>query len=466
MPRETNPPALFSSARAGRGWFVSNDAGLGLLLSGREYGAFVKGGPLPVPLRRRLGEAGFLRERLDMDAQSALLRERFLGAWAGPGVHIVSLTARCNCACRYCSASSPAAGKGRDMSAATAVAVTDFIFSSGAPRLLIEFQGGEPLLNFPTLRTIVVKARRLAGESGREVRFSVVTNLALMDAEKLAFLKANRVTVCTSLDGPADLHDSNRVLKGGAHAAAARWLPRLAKAAEEDPGFEAPNAICTVTRASLGRAKEIVDEFLRLGLKRVQLGPLDPLGLAAGGALGCSPEEFAAFYLEALDHMLALSARGKRVHEKAAKAFAERVLTGRGPRYHNLDLAMRLAYNWDGSVYGSDEARMLANSGDEFFRLGSVRSDSFKGMLAKPLARALLLSCFQGLTDPACARCAFNPYCRVSPVYNYAAQGSFWGNKVSNERCRLFKAVYGGLLERLARPAARRELLKWAELDA
>ncbi len=465
MP-EKNPPYFFRSERAGRGWFVSGDSGPGLLLSGREYAAFSGGGRLPAPLRGRLAEAGLLRERLDMEGQLALLRARFLGGWSGPAVHIVSLTARCNCACRYCSASSPGAGRGRDMSAATARAVTDFIFASGAPRLLIEFQGGEPLLNFPALKALVERAGRLAAKGGREVRFSVVTNLSLMDAEKFSFLKANRVTVCTSLDGPADLHDANRVLKGGAHAAAARWLPRLARASARDPRFEAPNAICTVTRRSLGRGREIVDEFLRLGLKRVQLGPLDPLGLAAGGSLGCSPEEFAAFYLEALDYMLELSARGRQVHEKAAKAFAERVLTGRGPRYHNLDLAMRLAYNWDGSVYGSDEARMLANSGDEFFRLGSVRGDSFAELLGRPLARALLLSCFQGLAAPACARCPYEPYCRVSPVYNYAAQGSFWGDKMTNERCRLFKAVYGGLLSRMGKPAKRRELLRWAELDA
>lgn len=467
MSKKKDPPSFFYSIRSGSGWFVSNDAGRGLLLSEAQFRAFSRGGPLSPALRETLAAAGFLRERLDLQEQTALLGGRFLAGWRGPAVHVISVTARCNSSCLYCAAASPRARHGQDMSPATASAVVDFIFGVKNPSLLVEFQGGEPLLNFGAVERITGLVRRRAQKEGREARFSIVTNLSLMDEKKLAFLRANRVTVCTSLDGPASLHDSARRLPGGAHAPVARWLPRIVAASRKDPGFEAPNAICTVTRAALTRPREIVDEFLRLGLRRVQLGPLDPLGLAAAEASGLasSPEEFAAFYAEALDYMLELNARGVPVYEKGARAFAARVLNGEAPRYHNLDLAMRLAYNWDGSVYGSDEARMLSNSGDEFFRLGSALSDSFEDVLRRPLARALLLSCFQGLSEAGCARCAFSPYCRVSPVYNYAAQGSFWGDKATSGRCALFKAVYGAVLERLRRPAGRAALAAWAGFD-
>jgi len=108
---------------------------------------------------------------------------------------------------------------------------------------------------------------------------------------------------------------------------------------------------------------------------------------------------------------------------------------------------------------------MLAASGDGFFRLGSVLSSDFRSLLRLPAARALLLSCFQELTSPACARCAFVPYCRVPPAYNYAAQGSFWGDMATNGRCALYKAVFGTILDRLSRPASRRVLEKWAAYE-
>src|SRR6185437_3733808 len=65
-----------------------------------------------------------------------------------------------------------------------------------------------------------------------------------------------------------------------------------------------------------------------------------------------------------------------------------------------------LVYNYDGSVYASDESRMLAEMGDQTFRLGTVR-DSYETLIgsdalldpieasllaASPCARPALLS--------------------------------------------------------------------------
>ncbi|MDT8286358.1 MAG: 4Fe-4S cluster-binding domain-containing protein [Elusimicrobiales bacterium] len=447
---------------------MSNDQGRALLMSEKDFGAFARGSVPPGTLREKLSAAYFLRENLDMPSALSELRARYLGDWAGPGVHIISLTSRCNSRCSYCAVSSPSgSASGGDMNAATADRTVDFIFGSGTAPLLIEFQGGEPLLGFNVLKRIVRRARARAAKEKRALHFSVVTNLTLMDREKLSFLAEEGVTVCTSLDGPAALHDAQRPLpRGSSHALVEKWLGRIAAARGRSPGFEAPNAICTVTRGSLAAPEAIVDEFVRLGLERAQFGPLDPFGLAAGGGQGYSAAEFRGFYARALDRMLELGARGVKVYEKGARLFVSQLLGGERPRYRNLDLAVRLAYGPDGSVYPSDEARMLAASGDDLFRLGSVFSSDFRSLLALPAARALLLSCFQELTSPACERCALSPYCRVSPAYNYVSQGSFWGDMVSNGRCALYKGVFGIILDRFARPGPRRVLEKWAAYEA
>ncbi len=58
-------------------------------------------------------------------------------------------TLRCNAKCIYCQVSSKSAEALKyDMNEATAKRIVDLIFLSPSPGIKIEFQGGEPLLNF------------------------------------------------------------------------------------------------------------------------------------------------------------------------------------------------------------------------------------------------------------------------------------------------------------------------------
>ncbi|HAH31630.1 MAG TPA: hypothetical protein DCL44_04885 [Elusimicrobia bacterium] len=456
----------FNFVKKGRNILISNEFGGWSLIGEADFKKLAAGRLLHGSLARELSEKGFAANRMDMKGMALGLSKTLFGGWKGPHVHIISLTQRCNQACAYCCASAGHGGGG--MSRKTAAKTLDFIFSIPCGDLVMEFQGGEPLLNFSVLRFMVNSARRRAVAQGRRVHFSVVTNLTAMTAAKLEFLVLNGVTICTSLDGPASLHDANRRLAGrGTHALVTAWLKKTRVAAKKYPGFEPPNAISTITRASLAQPERIVDEFIRQGIRRVQLGPLDPLGRAAGGwgALGFSAAEFLAFYSRALDYMLALNRRGNPVYEKGAVMFLKEIFGFGRPRYQNLDIFYRLAYNIDGGVYGSDEARMLANSGDDSFRLGSVQRDSFKRLIKKPTTRLLLLSAFPQLTQSACARCPYSVWCRVSPAHNWAAQGSFWGDMMTSQRCAIFKGVFDLLLSRLSDRAAGPVLRHWSEFE-
>lgn len=459
-------PADFNFMRTGKGVLLSNDLAMSAEISARDLPVLARGGGLRQPVADLLASRGFFR---DTAGAAPLLKGHFasiLKDWAGPRVHIVAVTGNCDHSCAYCGAGAGGADPGRDMSLATARRVVGFIFSTGSRELVIEFQGGEPLRNFPAVRTIVEAALRRNRKAGRKLHFSLVSNLSLLTPEKLAYLCSRNVTVCTSLDGPAFLHDRHRKLAAGgsSHAAAVRGIAAVNRLAARHPGFEPVNAICTVTRDSLAHPEAIVDEFLARGVRRIQLGPLEPLGRAGRRweELGYGPEEFLAFYSRAFDYMLRLNRRGVEVYEKGALMFVRHILSGCRPRYQNLDLLCRLAYGRDGSVYGSDEARLLAESGDLSFRLGGA-DDSFESLCATPLARALVLSCFPGLVQPRCARCPFSAYCRISPVYNHLAQNSFWGDMRTNGRCRLFTGIFGLIFRKMARSGNRALLRGWTE---
>ena len=150
-------------------------------------------------------------------------------------------------------------------------------------------------------------------------------------------------------------------------------------------------------------------------------------------------------------------------YEKAVLAFAKQANGLSRPRYQNLDILYRLAYNWDGGIYGSDEARMVSNSGDNYFLLGNVHKDSFRQIIRKPLAIRLMASSLTELRQPMCSRCPSSLYCRVPPVYNYITQGSIYGNMPSNERCKLYRQVYDMLSELNSVPENAAVFRQWSE---
>ena len=133
------------------------------------------------------------------------------------------------------------------MSEETARHALDIAFESPARRIKIEFQGGEPLLNFPLISTIVSTAKLKAATTDKKVDFVIASNLALLDDAILAFCKANDVLLSTSLDGPSDLHNKNRPRpRGNSYELATLGIRR----AQAVLGPERIGALMTTTEAS------------------------------------------------------------------------------------------------------------------------------------------------------------------------------------------------------------------------
>jgi uncharacterized protein len=131
-------------------------------------------------------------------------------------LHLFVVTLRCEHSCPYCQVSRQSTDRSRyDMSEDTARRALKIAFESPSSRIKIEFQGGEPLLNFALIEKIVVVAKRAAPTTGKKIDFVIASNLALLTDEHLAFCKTHNVLLSTSLDGPADLHNKNRPRPGG-----------------------------------------------------------------------------------------------------------------------------------------------------------------------------------------------------------------------------------------------------------
>jgi uncharacterized protein len=75
--------------------------------------------------------------------------------------------------------------------------------------------GGEPLLRFDLVREITEYAYRKAEEVKKSVHVSITTNGTLITPEVIDFSADQGVQLCLSIDGPADLHDRNRIYRDG-----------------------------------------------------------------------------------------------------------------------------------------------------------------------------------------------------------------------------------------------------------
>ncbi|MCK6588372.1 MAG: His-Xaa-Ser system radical SAM maturase HxsB [Polyangiaceae bacterium] len=453
---------------------LTNPWGDWIALSPEEFDELRSRDAFSNELSAKLRERRFLRADLPQEAliQRLTNKTRFLGA--GPNLHILVVTLRCNETCVYCHASRAEMDRlDTDMSVETAERAIDLALSSTSPGITIEFQGGEPLVNFAVVRHAIEYAIERNRAYDKTLDFTLISNLALMDDEKLDYLVGHRVQICTSIDGPAALHDKQRKLIGGsAHGEAVKWIRRINERYETmglDPTLYRVEALLTTTRESLRYPKEIVDAYASLGCRALFLRPVDPFGFASrtGGRIGIEHDDYLAFYATAVDYMIDLNRQGVQVLERYAGIFLTKILTESDPNF--LDIRSpcgagigQLAYDHDGRIYTCDEGRMLAASGDPTFQIGALPSAPYRDLMKHETVRALVMASNLD-AQPDCTSCVYRPYCGVCPVYNYATQGSIHGRMRDSGWCRVHKGIQDYLFTKLIEgdPGTAEILRRW-----
>ena len=366
-------------------------------------------------------------------------------------LHIFVVTLRCEHSCPYCQVSRQSDDRlAYDMSKETAEKALAIVFRSPSPAIKIEFQGGEPLLNFELIRYIVLRAKEINEIEKRDLQFVIATNLAVVTDEMLLFCKEHDILISTSLDGPRDIHNKNRPRPGGdSYERAIAGIKR----AREVLGHDRVGALMTTTVRSLSYVNEIIDEYVSLGFEGIFLRPLSPYGFAikTRSFAAYNRDAWLRFYKDGLAKIIELNKSGIRFVEFYAATILTKMLTPSNPGYVDLMSPAgigiaAMVYNYDGDVYASDEGRMLAEMGDKKFRLGNLHRDSYEDIV---LSDALLNPIEESYTGcvPMCSECAFEPFCGADPVYHYATQGDVVGRKPTSDFCSRNTEIFKHLIE-------------------
>lgn len=409
---------------------------------------------------------GNLADTIDLLATRFRSKKRYLYDFTS--LYMLVVTRRCNQQCIYCHASSVDSGSdySYDMQQETAHKCVESIFKGPAKRIKIEFQGGEPLLNFNIVQEICRYSKKLNLEAQKTIDFVICTNLLGIDDDQLDFLISQNVAISTSCDGPERLHDACRVRRNGL-GTYSELMSSISKI-QSKGAQDRLSALMTVTSHNIDKLREVIDEYIRLGFKEVFIRHLNPFGRARikYNLMGYTVAKWIDAYKRALHYLIEKNLEGIQIAETYATILLTRMLTPFSTGFVDLQSPTgagisSVIYDTNGDVYVSDEGRMLAAAtGDKYFCLGNVHQDSWQGVFCGfKLKEIVSETCLE--TIPGCSWCAYLPFCGSDPVRNYIEHNSC--SRQSKEFCERQKGIFQILFDLILNggPAVQDVLWAW-----
>lgn len=312
----------------------------------------------------------------------------------GTSLHIVIPTHRCNLGCTYCFASAKNIDDSKeenDLDEKTAKRIIEFIMTSPSYAITIEFQGGEATARFDTVKLMTNYAKELNLKYKKDLKLTIVTNLTLMNENIANWLIDNDVTICTSFDGPKNVHDKNRFINAkngievGTYQSVVFWINRINKICEEKKKTWRVTALMTITKYSLPYYKEIIDEYIKLNLNFVNIRSLTEVGRVEENfeTILYSKSDFIKFYENSINYLKELSKKGVYISERTLEMYSQKILVN-NPTYH-ADFESpcgaatgQITYHNNGNIYTCNEAL-----GRDEFKIGNVFDDTWQGVFKK-----------------------------------------------------------------------------------
>ena len=431
-------------------WLLSGPSGAFAILDSRAQLEGMANGNLDTFSSNQVNELiakSLLSESSDREVRARLIASqmatRLAKAVSKPSLFMVIPSLRCDHDCGYCQVSRvPKDRAGYDLDADHIDGILRVIAAVGLDRIKIEFQGGEPLLAFAFIQQFYERAQQAIAHI--DVTYVICTAGGPLSGSIIDWAKNKKVDFSISLDGPEGVHIRNRPSKYfNTHKVTIGAIEQIRRTL----GVHRVNSLTTISRHSLAYPLEIVDSYFELDFPGIFLRPLSPFGFAAATQhrIGYNVSEYMAFYEVALRRIIELN-KDRLFIEDTALIHLRCIFQPHSANYIDLQsptgyIFGALVFNYDGNIFGSDEARMLWQSTQASELVLGTVNDDVKYLVIGEAAKRLLTSSFNWAT-PGCDDCAYQPYCGSDPLHHLATQGDSIGHKASSFFCQYQTAMF------------------------
>lgn len=369
-------------------------------------------------------------------------------------------TLRCNLSCSYCQVSRVMEqARGFDWSQDTLAAVLNFIENLPTDRIKIEFQGGEPTLRPDLIRAVIDVCERF-----EQRQFVICTNLQNITDELWSIFDNEKLYISTSLDGTMPTHEKQRT---GDNTQG--FLANL-KAVIGKYGPHKVSALPTIDPKAPPCIDEILQTYAHFGIDSIFLRPINYQGFARkrhsySRELDDSWNTYHRAFVERIIERN-WNDRSRVLEETYFSICLRRIFQPSADRHVDLRNPNPLATDYlvidhDGTIYPTDEARMLARSGIVDLGLGKVGEDWRNEKWARLNAHS------SNLFDPACERCTYQPFCGKDVIDDLARYGTIDLDRTETAFCQKHLTIFDHIFELVYRrdEMVDYSLSRWLRID-
>jgi His-Xaa-Ser system radical SAM maturase HxsB len=392
----------------------------------------------------------------------------FASRWAkrqfvpGPMDYIILVpTLRCDLACSYCQVSrANENARGFDWDEQTLKATLVLLDGLATTRIKIEFQGGEPMLRLDLLNRV----REFCRQRFASAEFVVCTNLQNVSDDGWDFLAAPDTHLSTSFDGDAPTHTRQRTADPRRTEAFLANLDRAMIVL----GPDRVSALPTIDPKHAPSPETIIASYARLGLRSIYLRPINYQGFARKRFGLASDDLWTGYYQGIIEALIRHNADAAVPMEEYYFSHCLRRIF-RGGHHGHVDLRNPnllgvdyMVVDFDGTLYPTDEARMMTRVGQIDLSIGSVSTGVDHQRIAALNAAA------DNNFHEDCTHCVFQPYCGVDLIDDLSRYNRIDLPKHETEFCRRHTAIFRTIFELIYRDddATRRSLAAWLDIPA
>lgn len=369
-----------------------------------------------------------------------------------PSLVMVVPTLRCDHSCAYCQVSRADIDSSQHDLQLSPTEVAKWFCDISSPSAKLEFQGGEPLLRQDFIRETVGALDIITGSEVHEV---VIATALGPDFEPafLTWCAQRNIQFSVSFDGVPDLHAKYR--RSNIFDSYSRFRSQL-EHLWQVLGEANVSFVSTVTADTvLAGAANYIQSLKTLGINRIFSRPVMPygFGLKTTKTLGIADDDWNQFLHEYIDQLVRMHKAGDDFVEEFFCIFMNKLMRPGESGYVDLQSPAGYALsacilNYDGYVYGSDEARMLYEvTNDPNLRISRAN----RGIESRALtAHANIAADTFIETNPHCDICAFQPFCGSDPMHHLHAQGDPLGFKPESHTCKTTRVVCELLATRIS----------------